>query len=231
MTRSQYAYPPDEFDVRGPDDAPVGVHRAPRSRWRGVWPFLLVAVVAVAVAVGGVMFLSRDPGSADDTSTATQATEAPGDAGDTDATDPATGDATDPAEGDVTDPAEGDATDPAGGEATEAPTGGASDLATLLAAADKGAFVRVLNDGGPAGEAGRGRDALAGQGFTQVEAANYPAGGSGLTETTVWYTEGRQDTATAIAAALGIPSDRVVQQTVRSGDVVVVIKGALTPAG
>ncbi|QAY69159.1 LytR C-terminal domain-containing protein [Xylanimonas protaetiae] len=219
MSRSQYPYPPDEFDVRSPDDSPVGVHRAPRSTWSGLWPFLLVAVIAVAVAVGGVMFLSRDNGTADDAGGAT----------DTNATAPAE-DGTADAPADGTDaPADG-ASPPA--DTTSPPAADpAADLTTLLAAANLDAHVRVLNDSGISGEAARGKTALDGKGFTQVEAGNPPAGFTSPATTSVWFAEGKDDTAKAVAAALGIPAGNVSQQAIREGDVIVIIKSALTPAG
>ncbi|WP_162616442.1 LytR C-terminal domain-containing protein [Xylanimonas allomyrinae] len=228
MSRTQYPFPPDEFDVRGPDDAPVGVHRAPRTRWSSVWPFLLVAVLAVGLAVGGVLYLSRDPGTGDVADGTTQGPSQDDGAPADDTTADPGGEATDPASPAGEEPTDGEQGDDATPGATTDP---ASDVTALLQAADTGALVRVLNDGGPAGEAGRGRDALAAKGFTNLEATNYPAGGSGVTETTIWYAANRGDTAAAVAAILGVPSDHVVQQTVRSGDVVVVVKSALTPVG
>lgn len=214
MSRSQYPYPPDEFDVRGPDDAPVGVHRAPRTTWSSLWPFLLVAVVAVAVAFGGVMYLARDNSTADDA----------GGTPDTTATAPADGTSEPPAEGEA--PAEGEspAETPA---APETPAG--PDLATLLGAANLDAAVRVLNADGPQGEARRGKEALEAQHFTTVEAADWPAGQTAPDVTTVWYREGKSDTAAAVAAALGVPAENVSQQNISNGDVLVIIKSALTP--
>ena len=227
MSRSQYPYPPDEFDVRSPDDAPVGVHRAPRSTWSNVWPFLLVAAIAVAVAVAGVTFLSRDGGTPNEAGTDTTQTQPEGETpaegetpteGETAGEAPADGETS--AEGET--PAEGEGETSAEGEAP------AGDLASLLAAADLGAEVRVLNASGIAGEAGRGQEALTAQGFTVVTADNFS--GTAPSATSVWYAEGRSDTAAAVAAVLGIPAERVSQQTLRQGDVVVVVTAALTPA-
>ncbi|WP_425956015.1 LytR C-terminal domain-containing protein [Xylanimonas sp. McL0601] len=220
MSRSQYPYPPDEFDVRGPDDAPVGVHRAPRSRWSSVWPFLLVAIVAVAVAVAGVTFLSRDTGTAGGAATTAQSQPTGG----------ASADATDPAAG-------GDdaaASEPPAAETPAADDGSkaaaAPDVAALVAAANTGAQIRVLNDSGINGEAKKGTDALAAQGFTNAAAETF-SGSSSPDVTSVWYAADRSDTAAAVAAILGIPAENVSQQTLAKGDVVVIIKSALTPAG
>ena len=218
MSRSQYPYPPDEFDVRGPDDSPVGVHRAPRSTWSGLWPFLLVAVVAIGVAFGGVWYLSRGNDSS-----------AGATGPDTTASAPADSASDAPADG------------AAAGDGAAAPTDGASapadtaappaeDLATLLKAANLKANVRVINAGTIKGEAARGQTALKAKGFTQVAAENPPAGFTAPATTSVWFNAGKDDTAKAVAAALGIPAANVSQQTIKTGDVLVIIQEALTPA-
>lgn len=216
MSRSQYPYPPDEFDVRGPDDSPVGVHRAPRSKWSSLWPFLLVAVCAIAVAFGGVMFLARDNGTAADDAGGTPETTATAPA-------PTDGASEPPAEGEAPADGEAPAESPAAPETPAAP-----DISALLAAANLNAHVRVLNGGGPQGEAAKGQEALQAQGFTQVDAGNYD-GGDTPTVTSVWYAADKDDTAAAVAAALGIPAENVSQQTLRQGDVLVIIRSALTP--
>lgn len=217
MTKSRYPYAPDEFDAPAPQGAPVGVHRTPRSGWSKTWPFLLVAVVFAGLAYGGVALLS-DNG----------ATENPPQA---QSTDPA-GEETPADEAPATE--EPPATeDPATEEPpVEDETPAAPDLAALMAAADPSAYVRVLNDGGPEGESRVGKDALESQGFTHVEFAPYPEGGSGLEANTVWYVPNRSDTAAAVAAALGIPAENVEEvPSLREGDVVVVVKSDLAPVG
>jgi hypothetical protein len=87
----------------------------------------------------------------------------------------------------------------------------------------------VLNDGGPAGEAGKGVDALVAQGFTDAESADFP-GDSGATGTVIWYADGFEDTAKAVAAVLGVPEADVAGHTLRSGDVIVVVQSALNIA-
>jgi hypothetical protein len=99
-------------------------------------------------------------------------------------------------------------------------------LEALLAAADLAASVRVLNDTAPGGEAGRGASALSDAGFTTTTAGNYP-GDSGLTATSVWYTDGYRDTALAVAKVLGIPDDRVIENTTTQGVINVILRGAL----
>ncbi|MGX1575256.1 LytR C-terminal domain-containing protein [Cellulosimicrobium funkei] len=216
MTKSRYPYAPDEFDAPAPQGAPVGVHRTPRSGWSKTWPFLLVAVVFAGLAYGGVALLS-DNGATEDPPQA-QSTEPPP----AEAEEP-------PAAGEPPATEEPPAAEepPATEETPETP-----DLATLMAAADPSAFVRVLNDGGPEGESRVGKDALVAQGFTNVEFAPYPDGGSGQDVNTVWYVPNRSDTAAAVAATLGIPAENVREEpSLRGGDVVVVVKSELAPVG
>ncbi|WP_251150167.1 LytR C-terminal domain-containing protein [Cellulosimicrobium sp. Marseille-Q4280] len=215
MTKSRYPYAPDEFDAPAPQGAPVGVHRSPRTRWSKTWPFLLVAVVFAGLAYGGFTLLSdgngEAPPQAESTDPAGESTETPGD-GETEA------------------PAE---TEEPPAETEEPPveeTPAAPDIDGLMAVADPSALVRVMNDGGPTGSAGTGKDALDGRGFTNTTAEDFP-GESGATGNVVWYTENRSDTAAAVAAILGIPAEQVTQETLRSGDVMVVITTELTPAG
>ncbi|MGV8967122.1 MAG: LytR C-terminal domain-containing protein [Cellulomonas sp.] len=60
MTKGEYAYPPDEFDTVERGSVPRGVHRATRSTWRRVWPFLLVIVLFPAIAYGAVSYWSGE---------------------------------------------------------------------------------------------------------------------------------------------------------------------------
>jgi hypothetical protein len=202
-----YPYPPDEFDIAGAD-SPVGVHRAGRTVWGAVWPFLAVTVVAVILAVGIVAYISRDTGttagpdlSAQGTDTTTQSpTDSP--------TDPATDTPT------VT------PTDEA--TPSESPTG--PDIAALAGKANLAAVVRIINDSGVAGEEGRGQEALAAWGFTKiVTEVGLPAGNQKPPSSVLYYEAGNQDTAAAIAAILGIPADRVLSTATVRGDAVISI--------
>jgi len=215
VTKSRYPYAPDEFDAPAPQGAPVGVHRSPRSRWSKTWPFLLVAVVFAGLAYGGVSLLS---GGGEATPQA-QSTEPAAEESPTTSEEPSE----EPAE--TEEPTDTESEEPADDESPEAP-----DIDALLEVADPSAFVRVLNDGGPSGSAGAGKEALDGRGFTNVTAEDFP-GDSGASGNVVWYTENRSDTAAAVAAILGIPAEQVTQETLRSGDVMVVITTELTPAG
>jgi hypothetical protein len=71
VSKAEYSYPEDEFDVPSNPDVPRGVHRAPRSAWSRWWPFLLVLVLAPVVAFLLVNFAARNgdlpalPGTSD----------------------------------------------------------------------------------------------------------------------------------------------------------------------
>lgn len=234
MTKSQYPYPPDEFDVRGPEGAPVGVHREPRSGWSSMWPFLLVAVVFAGLGVGIVAYLSdggdtpeANPPAASEQSPAPEDSEGGEDAEGAEGEEPADGE--EPTDGESAEDGAGDdgSEDDESEEPSDEETDEGADIEALVAAGDTGALVRVLNDdSGESGEAGRGADALAEHGFTNTEANNYD-GDSGQSTNVVWYAEGRAETAAAVAAIMGIPAEETSQQPLASGDVVVVVKEAL----
>lgn len=203
MTKSQYPYPPDEFDVRGPEGAPVGVHREPRSGWSSIWPYLLVAVVFAGLAVGIVSFLSDDGGTEVPPTASEQSAGADGTA--TEA----------PAEGET--PADGE-----GDPASEAPADETSEepveeepaaMPGDASAANLAASVIVWNDGAGSGQAGAGVDVLKGADFTEVgpdDAVNAPVKLDGVYDaTTVLYGADRADTATAVAEALGVDAANV----------------------
>ena len=209
VSKSQYSYPPDEFDVRGPEGSPVGVHREPRSGWSSVWPFLLVAVVCGGIAVGAVSFLS----DGDDPSTPPAAEQTDGGAG---GEEPAEGDGAEESPSDE----ESDAAEEPDDEATDEETEGSDEAAdvdvdALFASADPTAPIRVVNSSTYAGEAvaglaGKGAGALESQGFTDVEPAD--ADSSDVTTVnTVYYVGDRAETAAAVAGVLGISPENTKQ--------------------
>ncbi|WP_265522528.1 LytR C-terminal domain-containing protein [Oerskovia flava] len=199
MTKSQYPYAPDEFDVPAPEGAPVGVHRTPRSRWSKTWPFLVVAVVFAGLALGGVSLLSRgdSPPPVAETPTSQEPTE-PTDGEDADgAGDEGAGDVDGETEGSEegaeTEGSEEGAEEGTEDESTDEPTG---DVDLTLG-------VRVLNGAGVDGLAGAGSDVLTEAGFTSVEAVTYE--GEALPASAVWYQGAEnEDTAREIARLLGI---------------------------
>jgi len=201
---ADYPYPPDEFDAYDQRPTPVGVHRAPRSWWSRLWPFLLVIALCATVAVVGIRILLRSNNDVAEPGEGTNITQ--------------------PAEngeepGEQQQPEETAEPEPEGPEA--------GSLEALLAAANMDASIRVLNDTGPSGEAARGTAALQGHGFSTVEPANYP-GDSGLAASSVWYSgEEYRDTALAVAKILGVPEDRVTEHSLPQGNINVIVRAAL----
>ncbi|MCK9794680.1 LytR C-terminal domain-containing protein [Isoptericola sp. 4D.3] len=195
MSKSHYPYPPDEFDVRGPEGTPVGVHREPRSGWSSVWPFLLVAVVCGGIAVGAVSFLSDD---GDPTPPAAEQSAGAG------AEEPEAS-PTAEAEGDEP-PADGETSEEPADEGEEEPADESTELPGDPAAANLEASVMVFNDGAGAGQAAAGQGVLTGDGgFVDVAATDAPDDLRGAYEdTTVLYGADRADTASAVAEALGV---------------------------
>jgi len=189
-----YQFSRDEFDNYDSRPTPVGVHRAPRSRWSRLWPFLLVAALFASVGVLGIWSLTRHQ-TIDDANPDVNVTE--------------------PVDNGGEEPTEPPATDN-GNDGEDEPAGEVNHDANI----------RVLNDTGPSGEAGRGRDRLTAAGFTHVVADNFP-GDSGLTSHAVWFQGENEATAVAVAAALGIPADRVIEHAVAQGDIAVIVRGAL----
>jgi hypothetical protein len=222
VSKSHYSYPPDEFDVRGPEGTPVGVHREPRSGWSSVWPFLLIVVVCGGLAVGIVSFLS------DDGPSTPPAAEQSAGAG---AEEPEASASADAGE------EEAPADDEASEEPADEPSDDASDAATELpgdpAAANLEASVVVYNDGAGQGQAAAGQGVLMNDGgFADVAAEDVPETMAGSYEdTTVLYGADRADTASAVADALGVDPANVQESddvTASEQAVWVVLK---TPVG
>lgn len=224
VSKSQYSYPPDEFDVRGPEGSPVGVHREPRSGWGSVWPFLLVAVVCGGIAVGAVYFLS----DGDEPSTPPAAEQTDGADADGSADDSGEGDGAEESpsdeESETTEEPEDEATDEDAEDSDEA---GDVDVEALVASADPAAPIRVVNSSTQAGAsvaglAGKGAGALEAQGFTNVTPAD--ADSSDITTVnTVYYVGDRAETAAAVAGVLGIPAENTTQVDALANDAEVTV--------
>ncbi|KQT02215.1 LytR C-terminal domain-containing protein [Cellulomonas sp. Leaf395] len=60
MSKAEYSYPEDEFDVPSNPDVPRGVHRAPRSAWSRWWKFLVVLALLPVLAFALVNLAARD---------------------------------------------------------------------------------------------------------------------------------------------------------------------------
>jgi len=143
VSKAEYSYPEDEFDVPSNPDVPRGVHRAPRSVWSRWWKFLVVLALLPVLAFTLVNLAARDgnlpslPGTSNSP-----------EAGDETTTEP---------------PTEGEA--PADTETTpaEEPAAPAPVLTTPVA---------VLNAAGIGGIAGEQAAKLTAAGFTAVTTGN-----------------------------------------------------------
>lgn len=220
MTKSQYPFPPDEFDARRPEGAPVGVHREPRSRWGSVWPFLLVAVVFSGIAIGVVSYLSDDR-AANDPPPAASSREAAGE--DDPAQEPSGEDADEGAD-------EQPSAEPTEIEPSEEPTEELTeeDVAALVAQASLTAPIVVENASAQAGAvvnglAGTTAERLAEAGFSEVAAVDF-SGDEAPTANVVRYVGDRAETSAAVAAVLGIPQSNVEEvDSLPQGEVAVVM--------
>ncbi len=176
MSKAEYSYPEDEFDVPSNPDVPRGVHRAPRSAWSRWWPFLVVLVAAPALAFVLVNLAARDgnlpalPGTS----------QAP-DAGDETPSDT-------PTDGETA--AEGDTETPP----AEEPAAPAPALDTPVV---------VLNAANISGLAAAQAEQLTTAGFTAVTTGNFTD--TKPDDSTVYYaSEDQKATADLVAQTLGL---------------------------
>jgi cytoskeletal protein RodZ len=179
VSKAEYSYPEDEFDVPSNPDVPRGVHRAPRSAWSRWWPFLLVVVLAAGAAYAAVNFAARNgelptlPGSSD---------SAPPDTGSDAPSDTATDGATAPTDT-ATEPA------PAESDAAAAPV-----MSTPVV---------VLNAAKISGLAADQAAKLTAAGFTAVTTGNFT--GTVPDDSVVYYaSEDQKATADLVASTLGL---------------------------
>lgn len=219
MSRQDYPYDEDEFDVLGADRTPQGVHRAPVPRWRQLLPFAVVIVLAPLLAWVGVSALSGDFGADDnDDPPAVTQPEDPEDEA-TDPEDEATEDdeATDP-EDEATDP-EDEATEPED-EATEDDEDDDNDIDE--ADLDRNVPVLIMNGTATVGLAGSAAEALGNEGWTNLNTADY--GQAQPTVTTLYYHDATlAEEAEAVAADLGI-TETVESASAASQGVVIVLR-------
>ncbi len=217
MTKSQYPFPPDEFDARRPEGAPVGVHRRPRSRWSSVWPFLLVAVVFSGIAIGIVSYLSDDRAPSDPPPAASSQEAAGGE--EDGSGEEASGEGDGAGEEPSAEPTEPEASEEPAEELTE------EDVAALVAQADLTAPISVENAAGITGLAGETAGLLEGAGFSNVATTNFS--GEAPSDSTVRYVGDRAETSAAVAAVLGIPQSNVEQvDSLPQGEVAAIMLGS-----
>lgn len=220
MSRQDYPYEEDEFDVLGADRTPQGVHRAPVSRWRQLLPFAVVIVLAPLLAWVGVSALSGNfGGDAEDPPpvTATEEQDGEGEDGEGAAGEEADGEGTETddgaAEENGTEENGTDETDDA--EETEEPTDEELDL-------DRNVRVLVLNGTSTAGLAGSAANVLTTEGWTNTATADY--GQAQPAVTTLYYHDALvAEEAEAVAADLGIEAT-VESASAASQGVVIVLR-------
>jgi hypothetical protein len=175
VAKRDYPYPEDEFDSLGADRVPQGVHRAPPSRWRTLLPFILVLILAPALAYLGVSYLSNQGSPASSSTTTPTAPESV-------------------APEETATPEE-----TAAPEETESPEPEPTPEANVI----RDAQIFVLNGAGVAGLAGGAADKLTADGFTNVTPDDY--GSRLPTVSTVYYNNADlADTAQQVGAVLGI---------------------------
>ncbi|QZN86107.1 LytR C-terminal domain-containing protein [Cellulomonas sp. C5510] len=180
MTKASSRFPEDEFDAGPAMDAPIGVHRAPRSWWSRWWPFVAVIVVVPALTVSAVLWAASWDGTlpvigrGDDTNASAPPPSSPSASPDDTGAAPTEETSEEPPADEVPPPA--------------------PDLSVP---------VRVLNAANISGLAGGAAEQLEGAGFTDVTAGNGNAGGS--TASTVFYANADLAvTAQQVAATLGL---------------------------
>jgi hypothetical protein len=183
VSKAEYSYPEDEFDVPSNPDVPRGVHRAPRTAWSRWWPFLLVLVVAPVLAFAAVNYASRNgdlpslPGTSDSPSSEADDGAATPD-------DTASDGATAPTDTATEAP-------PAETEAAVAP-----DLSTPVV---------VLNAAKISGLAGDQAAKLTAAGFTAVTTGNFT--GTAPDASVVYYaSEDQKATAELVGSTVGVPT-------------------------
>ena len=199
MTKPNYPYPEDEFDQAALHAGPRGVHRQPRAGLRRWWPFLAVLVLAPALALAFVTFLSHS-GTSSKIPGFSSLTEDSTASGAPSQTSSPTASAT------------------ASATTTPTPTAAGPALGTKI---------QVLNGAGVSGVAGKASAKLTAAGFTSVTSGNY--GGAALSVSTVFYaTPAYAVTAKAVGTALGIAQVKE-SATQASGAIVVVLKSDYKP--
>lgn len=207
MSKSTTKYPEDEFDLLDPTDVPSGVHRAPRSVWSRLAPFVVVVAVCAVLGVGTVYYLAQSPSS-------------PLNAGATPSTSTAPADPTDGA----TDVATPDPTDPATPEApVEPPAEPEVPVEPETPVVDTSTAVRVLNATGRSGVAAGAAGTLTDAGWSDVVADNFT--GTRPTSSLVYFKSSESEAAAReVAQLLGITD--VVEAPKLVGPVSVILAGS-----
>ena len=178
MSKGEYTYPEDEFDAVERHSVPRGVHRAPRSVWTRAWPFLVVLVLAPALAYGAVTYWSMDHGAAPVAQASVQT----------------------PAASTAATPAQTPSATPSA-KASAKPS--ATPSQTPAGVADRSTTVAVFNATTSGGLAGKAAKVLTDAGWKSVKSENY-TGGKLASSTVFFGTAKLEATARGAADALGI---------------------------
>ncbi len=192
--------PRDEFDVAG-EDMPVGMHRPQPSKWKSVWPFLVILIVVPLLAWGASSLLTNRPTSSNTTVASSGQSEAQSAQSTPETTQSASAEQAESTRSEpVTEP-----------ESTPAPAN--------EPIVDTNVKISVLN--------GTGRNGLAAQTAEELTAAGFAGAATGnatgwTTEvSTVYYQDPNLEaSARAVAEAVGITN---VQQSNNIGDSDIVV--------
>ena len=192
--------PRDEFDVAG-EDMPVGMHRPQPSKWKSVWPFLVILIVVPLLAWGASSLLTNRPTSSNTAATPTGQSEAQSAQSAPETTQSAPAEQAESAQSEpVTEP-----------ESTPAPAN--------EPIVDTNVKISVLNGTGQNGLAARTAEKLTAAGFAGAATGN--ATGWTTEVSTVYYQDPNLEaSARAVAEAVGITN---VQQSNNIGDSDIVV--------
>lgn len=213
--RDTYDYPPDEFDeIADSGRIPHGVHRAAKSGFRRLLPYLLVVLIAPTVAFAAVSLYFNSPDAPTTANPPAASSANPSDDPSAAVVDP-TPSPTDTAS---VAPTEDPTVEPTAPETSEPPA----------PTANFAAKVGVFNGAGVNGLAAKAQTALKTAGFTDVTAATY-SGGSKPTVSTVSYkTEADAVTAQTVADSLKITTEIKLDATIKD-DVQVLLRKDYKP--
>ncbi|PKY66020.1 LytR family transcriptional regulator [Schaalia turicensis] len=192
--------PRDEFDVAG-EDMPVGMHRPQPSKWKSVWPFLVILIIVPLLAWGASSLLTNRPTSSNTTVAPTGQSEAQSAQSTPETTQSAPAEQAESAQSEpVTEP-----------ESTPTPAN--------EPIVDTNVKISVLNGTGRNGLAARTAEELTAAGFAGATTGN--ATGWTTEDSTVYYQDPNLEaSARAVGEAVGITN---VQQSNNIGDSDIVV--------
>lgn len=192
--------PRDEFDVAG-EDMPVGMHRPQPSKWKSVWPFLVILIIVPLLAWGASSLLTNRPTSSNTTVAPTGQSEAQSAQSTPETTQSAPAEQAESAQSEpVTEP-----------ESTPTPAN--------EPIVDTNVKISVLNGTGRNGLAARTAEELTAAGFAGAATGN--ATGWTTDVSTVYYQDPNLEaSARAVGEAVGITN---VQQSNNIGDSDIVV--------